>query len=464
VEEPLKLVAELVVRLAVILAAAKAGAEIAGRFLKIPPVLGELGAGIAIGPFALGGIHIASLGPLFEIPEHSTIPIASELFFVAQAAAVILLFEAGLETNRRQFFKYVGPATAVAIGGVAVPFVLGVAATLMFGFGSTDSIRELGPALFVGAAMTATSVGITARVLADIRQLDTPEGVTILGAAVVDDVIGILVLAVVIAIEEQGAISAGSIGMIALKAVGFWLGLTAVGILASKQISAAIGRFRSAGASLALGLALAFGAAGLAESFGLAMIIGAYSIGLALAETELKRRIEEPMAMVSQFLVPVFFVVIGMQVDVPAILDGALVFGIVLSVLAVIGKVVGAGGPGLLVGFNARGSMRISIGMVPRGEVALIIAGIGLASGAIDSEIFGVVILMTIVTTIVAPVFLVPAFRDGGSGLRKPAAPEPVGAATGAESTGSAAGDTPAREGAAGGTQAPASHGGEPAR
>jgi Kef-type K+ transport system membrane component KefB len=421
VEEPLKLVADLVVRLAIILLAAKIGAEIAGRFLKIPPVLGELAAGIAIGPFALGGLHIGSVGPLFEVPEHSTIPIAPELFFVAQAAAVILLFQAGLETNRRQFFKYVGPATAVAAGGVLVPFALGVVATLMFGFGSTDSIRELGPALFVGAAMTATSVGITARVLADMRHLDTPEGVTILGAAVVDDVMGILVLAVVIGIEETGAISAGSIAVIAVKAVGFWLGLTLVGTLASKPISAAIGRFRGMGASLALGLALAFAAAGLAESFGLAMIIGAYSIGLALAETELKRRIEEPMSMVSQFMVPVFFVVVGMQVDVPAILEGALIFGVVLSILAVIGKMVGAGAPAMLVGFNTKGSIRISIGMVPRGEVALIIAGIGLASGAINSEIFGVVIMMTMVSTVFAPILLVPAFKGGGSGLRKPA-------------------------------------------
>lgn len=419
-EEPLKLVADLVVRLAIILAAAKIGAEIAGRFLRIPPVLGELIAGIAIGPFALGGLQIGDLGPLFEIPENSTIPIAPELFFVAQVAAVILLFQAGLETNRRQFFKYVGPATAVAAGGVIVPFALGVAATLFFGFGSTDSIRELGPALFVGAAMTATSVGITARVLADMRHLNTPEGVTILGAAVVDDVMGILVLAVVIGIEETGAISAGSIGIIALKAVGFWLGLTAVGTLASRPISAAIGRFNSLGASLALGLALAFAAAGLAESFGLAMIIGAYSIGLALAETDLKHRIEEPMSMVSQFLVPVFFVVVGMQVDVPAILKGALLFGVVLSILAIAGKIIGAGAPAMLVGFNPKGSLRISFGMVPRGEVALIIAGIGLASGAIDSELFGVVILMTIVTTIVAPILLVPAFKGGGSGLRRP--------------------------------------------
>ncbi|MBI4219869.1 MAG: cation:proton antiporter, partial [Chloroflexi bacterium] len=429
---------DLVVRLAIILAAAKIGAEIAGRLLRIPPVLGELAAGIAIGPFALGGIEAGRFGPLFEVPHGSSVPIAPELFFIAQAAAVILLFQAGLETNRRQFFKYVAPATVVAAGGVIVPLVLGVAATVLFGFGSTSSIEELGPALFVGAAMTATSVGITARVLADLRRLDTPEGVTILGAAVVDDVLGILVLAVVIGIEETGAISAASIGLIALKAVGFWVGLTAVGILASRPLSTLIGRFTSTGASLALGLALAFAAAGLAESFGLAMIIGAYSIGLALSETELKRRIEEPMLMVSQFLVPVFFVVIGMQVDVLAILKGALVFGVVLSVLAIGGKIVGAGVPALAVGFNRTGAARIAVGMVPRGEVALIIAGIGLASGAVDTEIFGVVILMTVVTTIVAPLLLVPAFRGGASGLRK--APEPERRPGSAEAGGGAPG------------------------
>ncbi|MBM3959550.1 MAG: cation:proton antiporter [SAR202 cluster bacterium] len=423
-DEPLKHVAELVVRLAIILVAAKVGAEIAGRFLKVPPVLGELGAGIAIGPFALGGLHAGSIGPIFEIPHDSTIPVVPELFFLAQAAAVVLLFQAGLETNRRRFFKYVGPATAVAVGGVALPFAAGVAVTLAFGFGGTESVQALNPALFVGAAMTATSVGITARVLADMRQLDTPEGVTILGAAVVDDVLGILILAVVIGIEETGAISAASIGMIALKAVGFWLGLTVVGIVASRLISSGVGQFKSAGAALALGLALAFAAAGLAESFGLAMIIGAYSIGLALSETDLKHRIEEPMLMVSQFLVPIFFVVVGMQVDVPAILRGALLFGLVVSALAVVTKVIGAGGPALLVGFNARGSLRISIGMIPRGEVALIIGGIGLAAGVINSEIFGVVILMTIVSTVLAPLLLVPSFRGGASGLRRPPAPE----------------------------------------
>ena len=444
-DSPLELVAELVIILAILLVAAKAGAELAQRFFKLPPVLGELCAGIIIGPFALGGITIGGFGPLFEIPEIITIaengmahveealvPIEPSLFFLAQLAAVILLFQAGLETNRRQFIRYVRPATAVAVGGVVLPFALGVLGTVLFGFASFDSITALVPALFVGAIMTATSVGITARVLSDMGSLDTPEGVTILGAAVVDDVLGILVLAIVVGIATTGSVSAGSILVIAAKAIGFWLGLTVIGSILAGRISRGISVFRSSGALIALSLALAFIASGVAEVyFGLAMIIGAYSMGLALSSTELKHRIEEPMRQIGHFLVPVFFVVIGMQVDFSAVFGGeggsltnTILFAVVLSVFAVITKMVGAGLPALAVGFNARGAWRIAVGMLPRGEVALIIAGIGLAAGVIDRQIFGVGVLMTVVTTVLAPILLVPAFKRKGSGVRHPDVPD----------------------------------------
>ncbi len=430
-ESPVEVVAELVLRLAVILIAAKLGGEFAQRVLRIPALLGELGAGIAIGPFALGGIAIGGFGPFFEIPEiievvegavHHTdaiLPVAPEFFFLAQLAAVLLLFEAGLETNRAQFIKYARPATVIAMGGVILPFALGVAGTLLFDFADTDSVKGFLPALFVGTAMTATSVGITARVLADLNKLHVPEGVTVLGAAVVDDVLGLLILTVVIGINETGEVSAGSIAIVALKAIGFWLGLTIVGTLLSNYISRGVTWFQTTGAVLGLALGIAFLAAGLAELFGLAMIIGSYSIGLALSSTELRRRIEVPMSTVNQFVVPVFFVVIGMQVDIPAIIEGALLFGAVLSVFAIISKLLGAGIPALFVGFNRVGATRIALGMLPRGEVALIVAGIGLGAGVIGPEIFGVVIMMTLVTTVLAPLFLVPAFAKGGSGLRR---------------------------------------------
>jgi Kef-type K+ transport system membrane component KefB len=336
----------------------------------------------------------------------------------------VLLFEAGLETDREQFMKYVKPATAVAAGGVILPFVMGFAATVLLGFASMDSISEMVPAMFVGAIMTATSVGITARVLADIRKLDSPEGVTVLAGAVVDDVLGIIILAIVVGIAEEGTVTAGSIGVIFLKAVGFWLGLMIIGSLVSNYLSKVVLWFKSAGASLVLALSLAFIASAVAEIyFGLAMIIGAYTMGLALSSTELKHQVEGSMRSVNNFLVPIFFVVIGMQVDFTAFgagdtsLTAAIIFAVVLTVFAVISKLFGAGIPALFVGFNRIGATRIALGMLPRGEVALIIAGIGLTSGVIGQDIFGVAIVMTVVTTVVAPVFLIPAFK-GGSGLK----------------------------------------------
>lgn len=423
-DSPLHVVAELILLLSIILIAAKIGGEVSERYLKIPPVLGELGAGILISPFLLGGIHWFGGSPIFELPHEGNLPVEPQLFFIAQVAAVVLLFEAGLETDRPQFIKYIRPATAVAAGGVFLPFVMGFAATVVLGFASMDSIQDMIPAMFVGAIMTATSVGITARVLADIRRLDSPEGVTVLAGAVVDDVLGIIILAIVVGIAEEGTVTASSIGVIFLKAVGFWLGLMIIGSIVARYISQLVLWFKSAGGAVALALALAFVASAVAEIyFGLAMIIGAYTIGLALSSTELKHQIEQPMRQINNFLVPIFFVVIGMQVDFTAFgagdtsLASAVVFAVVLTSFAVISKIVGSGVPALFVGFNRIGAWRVALGMLPRGEVALIVAGIGLTSGVIGQDIFGVSIVMTVVTTVLAPVFLIPAFR-GGSGLK----------------------------------------------
>ena len=412
---------------AVIIVAAKIGGEVAERVLKIPAVLGELAAGVLIGPHALGGVdYWGVIGPIFHpviesINNHDLENVAGlpfELYFLGQVAAVLLLFEAGLETNREQFVKYIRPATAVATGGVLVPFALGVLATVWFGFANFSSVTEMIPALFVGAILTATSVGITARVLADIRRLDSPEGVTVMASAVVDDVLGIIVLAVVVGIHNEGAVTAASVGGIFLKAVGFWLGLTIIGSLLARYISGVALFFRGAGSSFSIAVALGFLAAGIAEvHFGLAMIIGAYSLGLALSGTELKHRIETPMRNVGYLLVPVFFTVIGMQVDLGGFIgsDNLLklsLFAVVITAAAIFSKVFGSGIPALLVGFSRRSSWRIAWGMLPRGEVALIVAGIGLASGVISEEIFGVAIIMTVVTTLIAPIFLIRSFSD----------------------------------------------------
>ncbi len=416
-------IVRLVLQLAVILLAAKLSGEICERFLKIPPVIGELGAGILIGPFALGGVDIPGLGPLFEdlvgAASHQTeggftLPISESLWSIAQIGAIILLFTAGLETNLRQFLRYAGPASIVAVGGSVIPFILGVAVTVAFGY--ADGFGDP-RALFVGAIFTATSIGISVRVLGDLRRLDTAEGVTILAAAVLDDVLGILILTVVLGIAIEGEFSASSTGLIALKTIGFWVALTGLGVLLSKRISDLFGRFRVSGAAMGLALGLAFLASALAEMFGLAMIIGAFSIGLALSGTDLAHRLEEPLRGVYAALIPIFFVVMGMLVDVTA-LGGVWQFGIAATALAIIGKVVGCGIPSLFTGFNLAGAWRIGIGMLPRGEVALIMAGIGVGAGVIRQELFGVAIIVTVVTTVLAPLVLARSFQEGVPGLR----------------------------------------------
>ena len=416
----------LLIQLSVILIAAKVAGELATRFLKIPAVLAELGVGVAIGPFALGGLTLFGYGPLFELPlvdgKPALIPVGNELYALAQIGSVVLLFAIGLETNLRQFIRYAGPATAVAIGGVVLPFGLGAGATVFFGFDGGGGWTSP-EALFMGAIMTATSVGITARVLADLHRLDDPEGVTIIAAAVVDDVLGIMVLTVVVGISTADNFTLGTLGWISLKAIGFWVALTVVGILIAPYLEKVLEKFSSTSALMCIPLALALLAAGLAELFGLAFIIGAFSIGLALSTTRLGHLVEAAMLGIVDFLVPVFFVVMGMLVDVSAMQSG-IVFGLVISVLAIFSKVVGSGGPALISGFNLRGSTRIGVGMMPRGEVALIIAGIGLSHGIIAQDLFGVSIMMTILTTLIAPTILVPLFRSGGSGVRKVAKEE----------------------------------------
>lgn len=411
-----EIVMQFALQLGVILLVAKVAGEITERWLKQPSVLGELVAGVIIGPYALGGmIHVPGLhGAIFPLQEGSNIPVSTELWAIAQVAAILLLFVAGLETDLQNFLKYAGPATVIAIGGVVPPFLLGQWTTVAFGY--ADGYMD-GPALFMGAIMVATSVGITARVLSDIHKLDTPEGVTILGAAVVDDVLGILVLAVVVGLARTGTFEWGAAGWTFGKAVGFYLAFMIIGLAIARYIAEALDWFKSRGATLAVGVSLAFMAAAVAEMFGLAMIIGAYAMGLVLSDTKLAHFLEEELTPVYHVFVPIFFVVLGMLVDVRSMM-GALMFGLVVTFWAIISKVAGCGLPALVVGFNRRGAWRIGMGMLPRGEVALIVAGVGIAEGIITQTVFGVSVLMTMVTTLMAPIFLVPAFQAGGSGLK----------------------------------------------
>jgi Kef-type K+ transport system membrane component KefB len=411
--------AVFVLQVGVVLIAAKIGGEIFERWLKQPAVLGELLMGVLIGPYALGAVDVPTVGRLFgEAGSGGEIPIPLALWVFAELGAVVLLFVAGLETDFESFVRFGPRATVVAIGGVILPFVFGAVATVALGLAPTLTSPA---ALFVGAALTATSVGVTARVLSDIGELDTPEGVTILGAAVFDDVIGILVLAVVVAIAQSGSVDATQIGLIGGKAIGAYLLLTALLVLLAGRIAGVVNAFRSPGSGLALALALGLVSGYVAESVGLAMIVGAFSAGIALSRSNLRERLGHDVRAVAHIVVPVFFVVVGMLVD-PRALGSVLLFGTIVSVLAIVGKLVGCSLPALALGFRPIGALRIGVGMIPRGEVALIIAGIGLATGAVGQAVFAVVVFMTVATTMLAPVFLVPAFRIGGPGFGEEAA------------------------------------------
>ena len=408
----------LVIQLAVIIIVAKIGGYLAQRFLKMPSVLGELISGMIIGPYALGAkIVLPDFGPLFV--EHAGFAASAELYGIATLASIILLFLAGLETDLAAFLRYSVVGSVVGLGGLLSAFVIGDLVAVIWPGNGINSFMDPA-ALFLGVISVATSVGITARILAEKRKMASPEGVTILAGAVFDDVFGIVALAIVMGMAKVSmgeGVAWGPICIIALKAIGFFVIVTALGLTFARKITAAIKRFKSKEIIVAICFGLAMLLAGLAEMAGLAMIIGAYIMGLALSRTDLAHEIEEHLEGVYNILVPIFFCVMGMMVDFSA-MKPVLAFGAVYSLLAVFSKVFGCGLPAWAMRFNVRGSLRIGLGMLPRGEVALIVAGIGLAAGIIDQGIFGVAIMMTVITTILAPPLLVKSF-EGGSGLRK---------------------------------------------
>jgi fructose-specific phosphotransferase system IIA component len=416
--------AELVLQIGIIIFAVRLG----GRLVKplgIPPVLGELLAGVLIGPYALGGIPFPGFPRGFFPLGEGTLAVSPELYSFATVASIILLFASGLETDLGLFLRYSLAGGVIGIGGVIFSFGLGALIGMVL-----LQVPLMDPrCLFLGILSTATSVGITARILSDQKKMDSPEGVTILAAAVFDDVLGIILLAVVLGLVAliaggTGApvsLRASSVLGIAGKAFGIWLGFTVLGLVFSKRIAAFLKVFKHSFdfSILALGLALIL--AGIFEKQGLAMIIGAYVAGLSLSKTDIAAVIQERIHGLYEFFVPLFFAVMGMMVNLREVFSGpVLIFGAVYTLAAILSKVLGCGIPALILGFNGRGALRIGTGMVPRGEVALIIAGIGLAAGILDNRLFGVIILMTLITTLAAPPLLSATLKIPGSGTKKP--------------------------------------------
>ncbi|MCR5289232.1 MAG: cation:proton antiporter [Treponema sp.] len=414
-----EVVTMLVFQLAVIIFAVRVFGKLAVK-VGIPSVLGELVAGIIIGPYALGAIPLPGfahgLFPLYS----SSLAVNPELYAISSIASIILLFASGIETDLSLFIKYSVSGGIIGFGGVAISFLFGDVCTMLMLHTSFMDVR----CLFLGIMSTATSVGITARILSDRKKMDSPEGVTILAAAVFDDVLGIVLLAVIMgivsAVNGGGSLSGSVIGMIALKAFSIWLIFTVLSIVFSKQIARFVKLFGGTFDFTIASLGVAFILAGIFEMQGLAMIIGAYTTGLALSGTDIAPVIQERIHGLYKFFVPVFFAVMGMSVNVMELTNrSVLIFGAVYTITCVLSKILGCGGPAMGLGFNFRGALRIGAGMVPRGEVALIIAGIGLTAGVINQQEFGIVILMTLITTLAAPPILSITLKMKGRGTRK---------------------------------------------
>ena len=369
----------------VIFAAAKLVGEIF-EFFRQPAVIGELLVGIALGHDLLGVIG--------ESEVHHTLQ---------ELGAIVLLFMVGLDTRLHEVKAVGGRALAVGGTGIVLPFIAGA------GFIAATG-RSGDEAAFIGAAMVATSVGITARVLADLGMVQEKESRIVLGAAVVDDVLGLLVLALVSGLAG-GDLSAAEIIVLAVEAIGFVVIIALFGHRVVGAASGMVERARVHRSELAFALAVCLGLAAMAGAVGLAAIIGAFLAGMAFSEVRPRWNLEEQVEPVYQLLVPFFFVITGSRVDLDALTDpGTLGLVAAVTGLAIAGKLIGCGGAAW--GMGRRSAAIIGVGMVPRGEVGIIVASVGLSEGIIKPDLYGVVVAMSILTTLIAPPFLKILFSD----------------------------------------------------
>lgn len=370
--------------LVAILGAAKLLGALAQWFGQ-PAVLGELCAGVVLGGSVLGVVD-----PTVEV-----------LHLLAELGVIVLLFAIGLETDLKKLLEVGAASSVVAVAGVVLPFAFGYAVCLAMGLNNLTAV-------VAGATLTATSVGITARVLSDLNRLHEPESQIVLGAAVIDDVVGLVILAVVAGVTKGEGISLWGVTRTTLVAFGFLAGTLLIGRLVVPPLLKRLSKIDLPGTPTMLAVMLAFGLAWLANYAGSATIIGAFAAGLLVRESPDAHAIERGIANLGHFFVPIFFVIVGAAVDVTAFdpLDSSnhrtLAVGGALIVAAVLGKFLAGYAP-----FWIRGNKRvIGVGMIPRGEVGLIFAQMGLSSGVFDAAMFSAVALMVMVTTFMAPPLL----------------------------------------------------------
>jgi Kef-type K+ transport system membrane component KefB len=379
----------LLISLVALLGAAKLLGALAQEIGQ-PAVVGELIAGVLLGTSVLGLVDPAD-------------PIITNL---AELGVLVLLFEIGLHTDIRSLVKVGSEAIVVALVGVVIPFGLGYGVSHALGLPTV-------PSIVAGAALTATSIGISARTLSDLRQLDTPEGQIVLGAAVLDDIVGLVILSVVSGFVGGVAVTLGKVSKTSALAIGFVIVSIVIGGLVMPHVFRMVEKIKESGTLGVAGLVFAFLLAWIADASGSATIIGAFSAGLILHGTPQRQAIERTTTSIGHFFVPIFFVAVGAAVNIRTLGEpSALALGGALVAVGILGKFVAGFAP-----FWFKGSKSlIGIAMIPRGEVGLIFARMGLVTGALTSEMYSAIALMVLVTTFVTPPLLAMKVRRNSAG------------------------------------------------
>ncbi len=374
--------ADILLALFAIFVAAQIGAEIAQR-LKLPGVVGEIVAGCAIGPGALGLVSVDQIAS------------GTPLDVLAEIGVVLLLFSVGLETRLDDLKKVGRSAFLVGVLGVIVPFALGALWAHGSGFEWTKS-------MFVAAAFVATSAGITARVLQELGVLDRIESRVILGAAVIDDILAMLLLGIVTSLQGGAGVDVAGLALVLAQAIGFVAVIGWVGTRVMRKRADWLDRPINPLSPLTISLAICLGLAWLSTGFGLAAIIGAFLAGMIASETHQREELEHQMQPLLALLTPFFFVVTGAKVDLGVFASGAALWMLlVVTLIAIVSKLVGGFLGALSLG--RRGAAIVGVGMIPRGEVGVVIASLGLGAGVFTNQTYAVIVAMSLLTSIVTP-------------------------------------------------------------
>jgi Kef-type K+ transport system membrane component KefB len=389
---------ETIIGVGILLFAAKLMAELFLR-MKLPIVLGELLAGMIVGPFALGAF--------FVVDGRQVLHINDEIRILGEIGAIVILFMAGLEMTPREFLKGGKNSFIVGTMGVVVPFFAGFMVFQLFGFDALQS-------MLIATALTATSIAISIQVLSEFGKIKSREARLIIGAAVVDDILAIAVLSVVssIAIGEGGVDSLELMDVVftILQVLGFFgIMLIVAVVVIPKVVTPRL--WKAKGSIEGIATASFFGAAAIAGIIGLSPIVGAFAVGMALSTSKVFDKIESYIGKIGLIFAPLFFAIIGAQVDLRAVNWEIIMLSAIVIAIAIATKLFGCGIPAMILMKDRVLGMRVGIGMISRGEVGLIVAGVGISSGILTSDVYSTIVIMVAVTTIITPIWLKMEYR-----------------------------------------------------